>query len=69
MTQDVEWQKSSYSSGGDAPNCVELTTATGVIRLRESKAPDAELSASPAQLAALIRGVKSRNGGRAENLS
>ncbi|MFK4064739.1 DUF397 domain-containing protein [Streptomyces sp. NPDC029674] len=64
MAQDTAWQKSSFSGGGDAPDCVELTATAGTIRLRESEAPDTELATSPAQLAALIRSVKIRTEGR-----
>ncbi|MGW5862063.1 DUF397 domain-containing protein [Streptomyces sp. NPDC055239] len=60
MTPALAWQKSSYSGDEDAPNCVELTATPGAILLRESEAPSTELSASPKQLAALIRSVKSR---------
>ncbi|MEU6995255.1 DUF397 domain-containing protein [Streptomyces sp. NPDC046465] len=65
MAMAPMWQKSSFSSDEDAPNCVELTAATGgIIRLRESEVPDTELSTSPAQLAALLRSVKTRIGSR-----
>ncbi|MEV8015078.1 DUF397 domain-containing protein [Streptomyces sp. NPDC086554] len=68
MTAAPVWQKSSFSGNEDAPNCVELATTTGGILLRESDAPGTELSASPAQLAALIRSVKSRAEGRTQDL-
>ncbi|MEV7196344.1 DUF397 domain-containing protein [Streptomyces sp. NPDC093510] len=66
MAQVPTWQKSSFSGDEDAPNCVELTATTGTIHLRESEAPHTELSTSPAQLAALIRSVKSPTGHRTE---
>ncbi|MEV8015086.1 DUF397 domain-containing protein [Streptomyces sp. NPDC086554] len=62
MAKGTEWQKSSYSGGGDAPDCVELTATAGTIHLRESETPGTELSASPGQLASFIRAVKSRTG-------
>lgn len=62
MAMAPMWQKSSFSSDEDAPNCVELTATAGTIRLRESEAPTTELSTSPAQLASLIRSMKSRAG-------
>ncbi|MEV7196343.1 DUF397 domain-containing protein [Streptomyces sp. NPDC093510] len=60
------WQKSSFSGNEDAPNCVEVAATAGTIHLRESEAPHTELSTSPAQLAALIRSVKSPTGHRTE---
>ncbi|MEU6678446.1 DUF397 domain-containing protein [Streptomyces sp. NPDC046853] len=63
MAPAPAWQKSSFSGDEDAPNCVELTATAGAIRLRESEAPGTELSASPAQLASLIRGLQSQGGG------
>lgn len=52
------WQKSSFSSGGDSSDCVELAAVDGSIRLRESDTPGAELTTTPAQHAALIRSLR-----------
>lgn len=52
-----DWQKSTYS--GDASNCVYIAAIPdGTIRLRESDAPDATLTTTPAPLHALIRTLK-----------
>ena len=52
----IPWQKSSYSSEGNA--CVEIAATAGTIRLRESDDPDVVLATSPEKLSALIRGIK-----------
>ncbi|KOT32522.1 toxin [Streptomyces caelestis] len=31
------WFKSSYSSSGDGNDCIEIATAPGVVRVRDSK--------------------------------
>lgn len=33
------WQKSSYSGGGDGNNCVEIASRPGHVRIRDSKVP------------------------------
>lgn len=58
MTKGIVWQKSSFSGGGDSSNCVELAAHSGLIRLRESDEPGAELAVTPAQLARLLDRVK-----------
>lgn len=53
----LNWQKSSYSS--EASSCIYLATAPdGTSRLRESDAPDAILTTTPAVLRTFIRGVQ-----------
>jgi hypothetical protein len=59
MTQALRWQKSTFSGGGDGNTCVEIATHADQVRLRESDVPSTELITSSAQLAHLIRGVKS----------
>lgn len=58
MATEINWQKSSFSGGGDGDECVEVVALDGEIRLRESEAPGTELSTTPARLASLIREVK-----------
>lgn len=54
----LRWQKSTFSSP-DHTNCVEVAASSpGVLHLRESDAPDAVLTATPAAFGALIRAVK-----------
>ncbi|MFH8465189.1 DUF397 domain-containing protein [Streptomyces sp. NPDC017991] len=59
MTTLDNWQKSSFSGGGDGNACVELTTEAHTIRLRESDAPSIELVTTPTSLARLLHGIRS----------
>ncbi|TKA13289.1 DUF397 domain-containing protein [Actinacidiphila oryziradicis] len=54
----INWQKSSYSSGGDGNDCLELAATSGIIHLRESDAPDAVLIMSAKELRAFMRSLK-----------
>ncbi|WP_221348516.1 DUF397 domain-containing protein [Streptomyces beigongshangae] len=60
MTPVVPWQKSSFSQGEDAPNCMEVAVRKdiGSILLRESDEPGTVLEATGAGLAALIRHLR-----------
>ncbi|UUU23535.1 DUF397 domain-containing protein [Streptomyces sp. DSM 40750] len=54
----TQWQKSTFSSGTDGSNCVELAdSGTGVL-LRESDDPTRIVPVAPNALAALIRGIR-----------
>ncbi|MFI6405250.1 DUF397 domain-containing protein [Streptomyces sp. NPDC050548] len=37
---ELAWFKSSYSSGGDEPDCVEIAIAPHTIHVRDSKTID-----------------------------
>lgn len=50
----IQWQKSSFSSGSDGSNCVELAHGDGTLLIRESEEPDRILAVSPESLAALL---------------
>ncbi|MFJ5721734.1 DUF397 domain-containing protein [Streptomyces sp. NPDC093149] len=58
MSHSINWQKSSFSGGGDGNSCVELAAHNGLIRLRESDEPGTELAVTPDQLARLLGRVK-----------
>ncbi|MFL1900945.1 DUF397 domain-containing protein [Streptomyces tauricus] len=58
MSHSLHWQKSSFSDGGEGNTCVEIAASPGALHLRESDAPDVEVSTSSGPLAQLIRGVK-----------
>jgi hypothetical protein len=46
-TTELDWFKSSYSSGGDG-DCVEVATCPDTIHVRDSKVPDGDqLAVSP----------------------
>jgi hypothetical protein len=61
-----DWRKSSFSGNGDGSDCPGLAAHNGTVRLRESTAPDAVVTASPRQLAAFIRAVKADAGADAD---
>ncbi|WP_328495353.1 DUF397 domain-containing protein [Streptomyces sp. NBC_00414] len=58
MTTLGNWQKSSFSGGGDGNACVELATEPHAIRLRESDTPSIELVTTPVPLAHLLHGIR-----------
>ncbi|MEV0263116.1 DUF397 domain-containing protein [Streptomyces sp. NPDC050617] len=62
MPAELNWQKSSFSGGGDGNSCVELVAVDGKIWLRESEAPRAIVTAAPAALRAFVRSVKADGG-------
>ncbi|WP_405907595.1 MULTISPECIES: DUF397 domain-containing protein [unclassified Streptomyces] len=51
----TQWQKSTFSSGTDGSNCVELAAEDGKLLLRESDAPDRILPLTRTGLTALLR--------------
>ena len=54
MTDTIVWQKSSFSGGGDGPNCVELSERASTLFLRESETPTDVLTLTPQALAGLL---------------
>lgn len=50
----IQWQKSSYSGGGDGDECVEVALQKDTLLLRESDDPERILSVTPQGLAALL---------------
>ncbi|MFC0601229.1 DUF397 domain-containing protein [Streptomyces palmae] len=54
----VQWQKSSFSSGGDGGQCLELTALAEGILIRESENPGTVLAVDRAELRAFVRGAK-----------
>ncbi len=59
MAQEIVWQKSSFSGGGDSSDCVEVAASQGILRLRESDEPATVVVTTATGLAALIRHVSS----------
>ncbi|MDN3246202.1 DUF397 domain-containing protein [Streptomyces mutabilis] len=39
MTVPIDWQKSSYSEGGDGNTCVEIAPLATRVAIRDSKDP------------------------------
>lgn len=54
----IQWQKSSYSGGGDGDECVELAHRNGKLLLRESDDPARILPVTPTSLAALLHRIR-----------
>ncbi|WP_329219286.1 DUF397 domain-containing protein [Streptomyces sp. NBC_01485] len=58
MRTPDNWQKSSFSGGGDGNDCVELACATPTaLHLRESDAPTTALTTSPTPLTHLLHSI------------
>lgn len=57
MPAPVNWQKSSFSGGGEGNACLELAASAQALHLRESDDPTIVLTTS-AGLKALIHSVK-----------
>jgi hypothetical protein len=56
---ELDWQKSSFSSGDGNTTCVELAAdPTGTLHLRESDEPTAILTASRPAIRALLSRIK-----------
>ncbi|MCX4699314.1 DUF397 domain-containing protein [Streptomyces sp. NBC_01352] len=51
----TQWQKSSFSGGGDGDECVELAHGNRSLLLREGDDPERILQVSQGGLAALLR--------------
>ncbi|MFD6288841.1 DUF397 domain-containing protein [Streptomyces sp. NPDC060205] len=58
MAPVIPWQKSSFSDGEDAPNCLEIGAGWSTLLLRESEDPGTVLEASGAGVAGLIRHLR-----------
>ncbi|MFD7531451.1 DUF397 domain-containing protein [Streptomyces sp. NPDC059849] len=56
MSADIEWQKSSFSGGGE--QCVEVSRQAEEILVRESDDPRVVTRTSRSKFAAFIQGVK-----------
>jgi hypothetical protein len=55
---DIRWQKSSFSSGGDGGQCIELASVADGVLIRESDDPAAIVTTSRDKLRAFVLGVK-----------
>ncbi|MEU9955714.1 DUF397 domain-containing protein [Streptomyces sp. NPDC050982] len=54
----IQWQKSSFSGGGDGNECVELAPGDSSLLLRESDEPDRILPVTHHGLAALLHHLR-----------
>ncbi|WP_406197665.1 DUF397 domain-containing protein [Streptomyces europaeiscabiei] len=67
MSQILRWQKSSFSAGDSDNDCLEISTTSTTLRLRESDSPATILSPSATALHALLSTL--RNGSRTSTSS
>lgn len=58
MEKLASWRKSSFSGPGETNDCVEVATAGGEIRIRESDTPADILTTTPGRLGRFIRAAK-----------
>ncbi|MFI6543202.1 DUF397 domain-containing protein [Streptomyces prunicolor] len=61
MITPAQWQKSSFSGGGEGNDCVELAATPTTIHLRESDAPTTALTTSPTPLTHLLQAIHTGN--------
>ncbi|MDV9174107.1 DUF397 domain-containing protein [Streptomyces sp. W16] len=54
----IQWQKSTFSSGSDGANCVEVAALEGELLLRESDDPTRMLPLTPTALVALLHRMR-----------
>jgi hypothetical protein len=54
----LHWQKSSFSSGDDDEDCLEIASSPATLHLRESDHPGTVVTPAPAALRALLTAVK-----------
>ncbi|GCB47611.1 DUF397 domain-containing protein [Streptomyces sp. NL15-2K] len=59
MSQDLHWQKSSFSAGDSDNDCLEIAATPATLHLRESDTPATILSPTRTALNALLTAVKS----------
>ncbi|MET8097541.1 DUF397 domain-containing protein [Streptomyces sp. NPDC005236] len=59
----IQWQKSSYSGGGDGDECVEVARQEGILLLRESEEPERILFVGRAGLAGLLGRLRADRSG------
>ncbi|GGZ82298.1 DUF397 domain-containing protein [Streptomyces echinoruber] len=59
MTKPLNWQKSTYSGGGDGDTCIELAaSAPTTLHLRESDDPVTVLTTTRGPLAHLLDALR-----------
>ncbi|MEW1828472.1 DUF397 domain-containing protein [Streptomyces sp. NPDC088196] len=57
----IQWQKSSFSSGSDGANCVEVALSEGELLLREGDDPGRTLCVVCTGLAGLLHHLHGRH--------
>lgn len=59
MTDPANWQKSSFSGGGDGNNCLELASTPTTTHLRESDDPTTVLTTTRTPVTHLLHAIRS----------
>ncbi|MEV0907314.1 DUF397 domain-containing protein [Streptomyces hokutonensis] len=59
MPLNLHWQKSSFSGGGGAEDCLEIAADPTTLHLRESDHPTTILTPTPTALHALLERIAS----------
>ncbi|MEU9645062.1 DUF397 domain-containing protein [Streptomyces sp. NPDC048188] len=63
MSAPIQWQKSSYSGGGEGNDCVEVALDHPLISVRDSKTPArAVLTFPTSAFAAFLSALRHRTG-------
>ncbi|MEU2686032.1 DUF397 domain-containing protein [Streptomyces hygroscopicus] len=57
MSTPIQWRKSTFS-GGQGPDCVEVSRSRDAVLLRESDDPRAVLSTDASRFAAFLTAAK-----------
>ncbi|MEU4897148.1 DUF397 domain-containing protein [Streptomyces sp. NPDC044780] len=57
MSAPIQWRKSTFS-GGQGPDCVEVSRSRDAVLLRESDEPRAVLSLDPSRFAMFLAAAK-----------
>ncbi|MFD4559316.1 DUF397 domain-containing protein [Streptomyces sp. NPDC058469] len=58
MITPAQWQKSSFSGGGEGNDCVELAATSAKVHLRESDTPTTTLTTTPAPVTHLLQAIR-----------
>ncbi|MGX9888828.1 DUF397 domain-containing protein [Streptomyces sp. NPDC002276] len=58
MNHALNWQKSSFSGGGEGNDCVELAATPTTIHLRESDTPTTVLTTTPTPVSHLLQAIR-----------
>ncbi|MFF9776187.1 DUF397 domain-containing protein [Streptomyces sp. NPDC013978] len=57
MAQALNWQRSTFSGGGEGNTCLELASAPHQLHLRESDSPRVIVSTTPTPVSHLLRSI------------
>ncbi|MGW2046680.1 DUF397 domain-containing protein [Streptomyces sp. NPDC001858] len=58
MTAPGNWQKSSFSGGGEGNDCLELASTPTTLHIRESEDPTTVLTSTASPFSGLLAGIR-----------